>query len=251
MLPTVESLMSPDTWLALVSLCAMEVVLGIDNVIFIAILVGKLAPERRDRIRRLGIALALIARVGLLFGITWVMGLEATLFTVLNQDITGRDLILLIGGLFLIAKATNEIHNKLQGTHDDSNPNVVHATSGVVIAQIIAIDLVFSLDSVITAVGMANELWLMIVAVLVAVSVMMAFSGSITEFIDQRPTLKILALSFLMLIGVMLVADGLGRHLPKGYIYFAMAFSCCVEMINLRLRKGEPVQLKPGGLAPS
>jgi predicted tellurium resistance membrane protein TerC len=248
--PTVESLMSPDTWLALVSLCAMEVVLGIDNVIFIAILVGKLPPEKRNAIRRLGIGLALIARIGLLLGITWVMGLKATLFTVWNQDITGRDLILLIGGLFLIIKATNEIHNKLQGTHDESNPNVVHAASGVVVAQIIAIDLVFSLDSVITAVGMVDEIWLMIVAVLVAVSTMAAFSGPITNFIEDRPTLKILALSFLMLIGVMLVADGFGQHIPKGYIYFAMAFSCGVEMINLRVRKGAPIHLKPGGMAP-
>ena len=250
MFPTVEQLMSPDTWLALVSLCAMEVVLGIDNVIFIAILVGKLPPEKRDKIRRAGIGLALIARVGLLLGITWVMGLKATLFTVLNQDITGRDLILLIGGLFLILKATNEIHNKLQGTHDESNPNRVHAATSVVVMQIVGIDLVFSLDSVITAVGMVSELWLMIVAVLIAVSVMGAFSGPITRFIDTRPTLKILALSFLMLIGVMLVADGFGQHIPKGYIYFAMAFSCGVEMINLRMRKGTPVHLKPGGMAP-
>jgi predicted tellurium resistance membrane protein TerC len=249
--PTIESLLSPDTWLALVTLCAMEVVLGIDNIVFIAILVGKLPPERRAKIRRAGIGLALIARIGLLLGISWVMSLEAELFTVLNQAITGRDLILISGGLFLIVKATNEVHHKLQGAHDEQGgPTAAQATAGVVIAQIIAIDLVFSLDSVITAVGMVDEIWLMIVAVLVAVGVMLAFSEPIANFIETRPTLKILALSFLMLIGVMLVADGFGQHIPKGYIYFAMAFSLGVEMINLRLRSGTPVHLKPGGLAP-
>jgi predicted tellurium resistance membrane protein TerC len=248
--PTLESLMSPDTWLALVSLCAMEVVLGIDNIVFIAILVGKLPPEQRAKIRRAGIGLALVARIGLLLGISWVMSLEATLFTVLNQDITGRDLILIVGGLFLIGKATNEVHHKLQGAHDEHGQTPAQATAGVVIAQIIAIDLVFSLDSVITAVGMVDEIWLMIVAVLVAVTVMLLFSEPISNFIETRPTLKILALSFLILIGVMLVADGFGQHIPKGYIYFAMAFSLGVEMINLRLRSGKPVHLKPGGLAP-
>jgi predicted tellurium resistance membrane protein TerC len=242
--------MSPDTWLALVSLCAMEVVLGIDNIVFIAILVGKLPPEKRAKIRRAGIGLALIARIGLLLGISWVMGLEAELFSALGHAVTGRDLILLAGGLFLIIKATNEVHNKLQGGHEEHGPTPAHATAGVVIAQIIGIDLVFSLDSVITAVGMVDEVWLMVVAVFVAVGVMLAFSGAISTFIESRPTLKILALSFLMLIGVMLVADGLGQHIPKGYIYFAMAFSLGVEMINLRLRPGTPVHLKPGGLAP-
>jgi predicted tellurium resistance membrane protein TerC len=248
--PTLESLMSPDTWLALVSLCAMEIVLGIDNIVFIAILVGKLPPEQRAKIRTAGIGLALLARIGLLLGISWVMSLEAGLFSLLGHEFTGRDLILLAGGVFLIIKATNEVHNKLQGTHDEHGPTLAHASAGVVIAQIIAIDLVFSLDSVITAVGMVDEIWLMVVAVFVAVGVMLAFSGSISTFIESRPTLKILALSFLMLIGVMLVADGLGRHIPKGYIYFAMAFSLVVEMINLRVRPGKPVQLKSGGLSP-
>jgi predicted tellurium resistance membrane protein TerC len=249
-LPTVESLMSPDTWLALISLCAMEVVLGIDNIVFIAILVGKLPPEQRTKIRRIGIGLALVARVGLLLGISWVMGLEARLFTLFNQDVTARDLILIVGGLFLIIKATNEVHNKLQGAHEDNDPAPVQVAVGVVVAQIIAIDLVFSLDSVITAVGMVDEVWLMIVAVIVAVIVMLAFSGPIANFIESRPTIKVLALSFLMLIGVMLVADGLGQHIPKGYIYFAMAFSLGVEFINLRVRSGKPVHLKPGGLSP-
>jgi predicted tellurium resistance membrane protein TerC len=242
--------MSPDTWLALVSLCAMEVVLGIDNIVFIAILVGKLPPERRAKIQRLGIGLALIVRIGLLFGITWVMGLKAGLFTVLDHEVTGRDLILLLGGLFLIGKATSEIHNKLQGTHDENGQPLAQATAGVVILQIIAIDLVFSLDSVITAVGMVDEIWLMVVAVIVAVTVMLVFSGPISRFIENRPTLKVLALSFLMLIGVMLVADGLGQHIPKGYIYFAMAFSLGVEFVNLKVRSGKPVHLKAGGMAP-
>lgn len=240
--------MSPDTWLALVSLCAMEVVLGIDNIVFIAILVGKLPPEQRAKIQRLGIGLALVARIGLLLGISWVMGLQAGLFTVLDHEVTGRDLILLVGGLFLIIKATNEIHHKLQGTHDhDGQSTPAQVTAGVVIAQIIAIDLVFSLDSVITAVGMVDEIWLMVVAVFVAVTVMLAFSGPISRFIETRPTLKILALSFLMLIGVMLVADGLGQHIPKGYIYFAMAFSVIVELLNMRMRKRQvhdPVKLR-------
>jgi predicted tellurium resistance membrane protein TerC len=248
--PTIESLMSPDTWLALVSLCAMEVVLGIDNIVFIAILAGKLPPEKRVKIQRIGIGLALVARIGLLFGISWVMGLEAKLFSLLDHDVTGRDLILLAGGLFLIGKATNEIHHKLQGSHDEHGQSPAQVTAGAVIAQIIAIDLVFSLDSVITAVGMVDEIWLMVVAVLVAVTVMLAFSNPIAKFIETRPTLKILALSFLMLIGVMLVADGLGQHIPKGYIYFAMAFSLGVEFVNLRVRSGKPVHLKSGGLAP-
>jgi predicted tellurium resistance membrane protein TerC len=248
--PTLESLMHPDTWLALVSLCAMEVVLGIDNIVFIAILAGKLPPEQRNKIQRLGIGLALIVRIGLLFGISWVMGLKTGLFSVLDHEVTGRDLILLAGGLFLIVKATNEVHHKLQGTHDEDGQSTAQVTATAVVAQIIAIDLVFSLDSVITAVGMVDEIWLMVVAVLVAVSVMLAFANPIAKFIETRPTLKVLALSFLMLIGVMLVADGLGQHIPKGYIYFAMAFSLGVEFINLRLRSGTPVHLKSGGLAP-
>jgi predicted tellurium resistance membrane protein TerC len=248
--PTLESLMHPDTWLALVSLCAMEVVLGIDNIVFIAILAGKLPPEQRNKIQRLGIGLALIVRIGLLFGISWVMGLKAGLFSVLDHEVTGRDLILLVGGLFLIVKATNEVHHKLQGTHDEDGKSTAQVTASAVVAQIVAIDLVFSLDSVITAVGMVDEIWLMVVAVLVAVSVMLVFANPIAKFIETHPTLKILALSFLMLIGVMLVADGLGQHIHKGYIYFAMAFSLGVEFINLRLRSGTPVHLKSGGLAP-
>jgi predicted tellurium resistance membrane protein TerC len=247
MLPTVESLASPDTWIALLSLCAMEVVLGIDNIVFIAILVGKLPPEQRAPIRRLGIGLALIARLGLLLGISWVMGLKAELFSLLGFSFTGKALILLGGGLFLIAKATTEVHHKLQGGHEGHGSTPAKVAAGYVVAQIIAIDLVFSLDSVITAVGMVKEIWIMVVAVIVAVGVMLAFAGPISEFIETRPTLKILALSFLLLIGVMLVAEGLGQHIPKGYIYFAMAFSLGVELINLRVRPGAPVQLKHTG----
>ncbi|HEX2836720.1 MAG TPA: TerC family protein [Phycisphaerales bacterium] len=224
--------------IALVTLTAMEIVLGIDNIVFIAILCARLPEKERNKARVVGLALAMITRVLLLLGITWIMSLSKTaLFTlpVLNHELTGKDLVLLLGGLFLIYKATKEIHGKVEGSHED------HKTGGVakfwpVIGQIIIIDIVFSLDSVITAVGMANQIWVMVTAVIVAVLVMLLVSGRIASFIDRHPTVKMLALAFLLLIGVMLVADGLGQHVPKGYIYFAMAFSLGVEVLNMVVR---------------
>ncbi|HBS29156.1 MAG TPA: hypothetical protein DEB06_06820 [Phycisphaerales bacterium] len=238
-----------ENLLALLTLTAMEIVLGIDNIVFIAILTSKVEPAKQDRVRTLGLGLAMFFRIALLLGITWVMGLTAVLFSLFGQEFNGKDLILLAGGLFLITKATLEIHHKIEDApkgHDEPGATAgaarkagARAASGAVIAQILMIDLVFSLDSVITAVGMARALWVMIVAVVIAVGVMMAFAGRISRFIDRHPTMKMLALSFLLLIGVMLVADGLGQHIPRGYIYFAMAFSLGVEILNMRagLRK--------------
>lgn len=224
--------------IALVTLTAMEIVLGIDNIVFIAILCARLPEKERNKARVVGLALAMITRVLLLLGITWIMSLSKTaLLTlpVLNHELTGKDLVLLLGGLFLIYKATKEIHGKVEGSHED------HKAGGVarfwpVIGQIVVIDIVFSLDSVITAVGMANQIWVMVTAVIVAVLVMLLVSGRIAAFIDRHPTVKMLALAFLLLIGVMLVADGLGQHVPKGYIYFAMAFSLGVEVLNMFVR---------------
>lgn len=236
MLPGIEE---PQTWVALLSLCAMEVVLGIDNVVFISILAAKLPPEKRDSVARLGLGLALIMRIGLLFTISWIMSLTRPLVTVLEKTITGRDLILLLGGLFLIAKATNEIYTKVER---DEAEQAGEAGPGVkvwvIIAQILALDVVFSLDSVITAVGMVppDQIWVMVVAVLVSVAVMLAFAKSISSFVLAHPSVKILALAFLLLIGVLLVADGLGQKIPKGYVYFAMAFSLGIELLNLRFR---------------
>ncbi len=230
-----EALASPETWISLLTLTVLEIVLGIDNVVFIAILAGKLPESQREKARRLGLSLALITRVLLLLSITWIMGLKKELFGAFGHAFTGRDLILLAGGLFLIAKATKEIHEKLEG--DDGHVSRrVTPTFGSVIMQILLLDIVFSLDSVITAVGMARLVGVMIAAVVIAVGFMLVFSGHISRFIDRHPTLKILALSFLLLIGVVLVADGLGQHINKGYIYFAMAFSVFVEVLNLKLR---------------
>ena len=241
---------APDAnpWIALLTLSAMEIVLGVDNIVFIAILVGKIPPEKRERIRKLGIGLALVIRVGLLFTISWMMRLTEPLFVVLNEGISGRDLILLFGGLFLVAKAVHEMHAKLEGA-DETEPGKAGqaAAVGMVLAQILALDIVFSLDSVITAVGMASQLWVMVTAMIIAVGVMLVFAGKIGDFVDRHPTVKILALSFLMLIGVMLVAEGLGQHINKGYIYFAMAFALLVEVLNMRLRKvHKPVHLHAG-----
>jgi len=235
MLPGIEE---PQTWVALLSLCAMEIVLGIDNVVFISILASKLPPERRDGVSRLGLGLALIMRVGLLFTISWIMGLTRPLVTVMEKSITGRDLILLVGGLFLIAKSTNEIYSKVEREEEEAGAGGAAASVGLVIAQILALDVVFSLDSVITAVGMVppEQIWVMVVAVLVSVAVMMAFARSISGFVLAHPSVKILALAFLLLIGVLLVADGLGQKIPKGYVYFAMSFSLAVELLNLRFR---------------
>jgi predicted tellurium resistance membrane protein TerC len=236
-----------STLVTLATLTAMEIVLGVDNIVFIAILVGKVPPEQREKLRKIGIGLALIIRLGLLFAISWLMGLTATLFTVLGEGISGRDLILLCGGLFLVAKATHEMHSKLEGAEEAARspgqaPKTVNA--GLVLAQILAIDIVFSLDSVITAVGMANEVWVMMVAMVLSVGVMLVSAKGIGDFVDRHPTVKILALSFLLLIGVMLIAEGLGQKINKGYIYFAMAFSLGVELINMRFRKkAEPVKL--------
>ena len=233
---------------ALLTLTAMEIVLGVDNIVFIAILVAKLPPEKRERIRRLGIALALVIRIGLLFALSWLMRLTAPLFTVLGEEISGRDLILLVGGLFLIAKSVHEMHAKLEGPDVADAGSVPKAAAvGAVLAQILALDIVFSLDSVITAVGMASQLWVMVTAMLISVGVMLIFAGAIGNFVDRHPTVKMLALSFLLLIGVMLVAEGFGQHINKGYIYFAMAFALGVELLNMRLRKvHKPVHLHAG-----
>ncbi|MBA3314275.1 MAG: TerC family protein [Planctomycetota bacterium] len=245
---------SPAAWVALFTLVVMEIVLGIDNIIFISILASKLPAAQQNKARTLGLAAAMITRILLLLSISWIMKLEDPLFTIdlpglkLSeevQEISGRDIILLLGGLFLIGKATFEIHNKLEG-EEGGRTNVKTASFASVIVQIMILDLVFSLDSVITAVGMADDIGVMILAVVVAVGVMMVSARPVAEFVERRPTVKMLALSFLILIGVALVADGLGRHIPKGYIYFAMAFSVMVELLNLKLRKGSahPVKFK-------
>ena len=234
---------SPEGWIALLTLTVLEIVLGIDNIVFISILAGRLRKQDRARARRLGLFLAMFIRIALLVSITWVMGLTAPLFSLFRQEISGRDLILLIGGLFLIAKSTREIHENLEG--EESHGVAVAAASFVsVIVQILMLDVVFSLDSVITAVGMAEHVSIMIAAVMIAVGVMLVSSGAISDFVERHPTVKMLALSFLLLIGVSLLAEGFGQHIPKGYIYFAMAFSMFVETINLRVRgKTRPVHL--------
>jgi predicted tellurium resistance membrane protein TerC len=234
---TLELLVQPEIYFSLLTLTAMEVVLGIDNVIFIAILADKLPRAQQPVARRLGLGLALILRLGLLFAISWVMGLTSALFTVMDKGFSGRDLILLGGGLFLIGKATHEIHGKLEVSRQEADPSKGAAAFGVILVQILALDVVFSLDSVITAVGMAQHVPVMVVAMVLSVVVMLVFSGAISDFVNRHPSMKILALSFLLLIGVMLVADGLGQHIGKGYIYFAMAFSLGVETINMRVRK--------------
>jgi predicted tellurium resistance membrane protein TerC len=236
---------SPEAWISLATLSAMEIVLGIDNVVFLTILAGKLPPAQQPRARRLGLALALLTRLGLLFAITWVMGLTRELFAVAGHGFTGRDLILLGGGLFLVGKATVEIHEKLEVRHAPEAGGTGGAAFWSTVVQIGVLDIVFSLDSVITAVGMAGQLPVMVGAVVVAMAVMMVSAGSIGAFIERHPTMKILALSFLILIGVMLVAEALGRHVEKGYIYFAMAFSLGVELLNMRLRRARaaPVAL--------
>ena len=245
---------SGEAWVALATLVLLEVVLGIDNIIFISILAGKLPQHQQGKARTLGLAVAMVMRILLLLSIAWIMKLTAPLFTInlplLNlgeevREISGRGLILLLGGLFLIGKATFEIHEKLEG-EEGGRTNVGAASFASVIFQIMRLDIVFSLDSVITAVGMAEHIGVMILAVIVAVGVMMVAAGPVAEFVERHPTVKMLALSFLILIGVALVADGAGQHLPKGYIYFAMAFSLVVEMLNLRVRKvaSKPVQFK-------
>ena len=238
-----EWMTSAEGWVALLTLTLLEIVLGIDNIIFISILAGKLPRDQRERARRVGLSLAMFLRVGLLLSITWVMRLTAPLFSVVGQDISGRDLILVIGGLFLIAKSTHEIHDKLEGEDAQLSTGAV-ASFGPVIVQILLLDIVFSLDSVITAVGMAEDIAVMVLAVVIAVGVMLVSSSAIGEFVDRHPTVKMLALSFLLLIGVSLIAEGFDQPIPKGYIYFAMGFSVFVEMINLRVRaRTTPVHL--------
>lgn len=239
-----EWIASPEAWIALTTLTLLEIVLGIDNIVFISILVGRLPEAQRQRARMLGLGLAMGTRILLLLVITWIMRLQATLFGVLGVDISGRDLILIGGGLFLIAKSTLEIHDSLEGPHESAHGKAAASFLGVLV-QIALIDIVFSLDSVITAVGMAEDVAVMIIAIVIAVGVMMFSAGAIGRFVDEHPTVKMLALSFLVLIGVALIAEGIDLHIPKGYIYFAMAFSVAVEMLNLRLRgKRKPVALR-------
>ncbi len=232
-----------EMWIALGTLTALEIVLGVDNIIFISVLVGRLPQHQRNLARRLGLGLAMVARLGLLFSISLVMELTSPLFTVLNQAISGRDLILIIGGLFLLAKATHEIHNSLEGA-DEGMAAAVPAGFGMMLVQIAVLDIVFSLDSVITAVGLVDEVSVMATAIIGAVLVMMFAARPIGDFVDAHPTIKILALSFLILVGVTLMVEGFDVHVPKGYIYFAMAFSVAVEMINLRIRARTAPPLK-------
>ena len=238
-------LTEPQTWIALITLIALELVLGVDNVIFISILAGKLPAEEQPRARSTGIALAVITRVLLLLSISWVIGLTEPLFRIASFEVTGRDLILIVGGLFLLAKSTYEIHEKLEGVEGEASARVSSAFLSVII-QIMILDIVFSLDSVITAVGMVDNVWIMIVAVVAAAVVMVFTSGPISHFVEQHPTIKILALSFLLLIGFTLIVEGLHQHISKAYIYFAMGFSVFVEMLNLRLRRAStrPVDLR-------
>jgi predicted tellurium resistance membrane protein TerC len=233
----VESLLTADALLALIALTAMEIVLGIDNVVFIAILSGRLPAPRRAPARRIGLTVALVTRIGLLFAISWIMGLNAPLFSVLDYTVTGRRLTLLGGGLFLIFKATREIYDKVEASHTESGSGARGATFWLVIGQILLLDIVFSLDSVITAVGMANQIAIMVIAMVLAMLVMLVSSGPISGFVERHPSVKILALAFLLLIGVMLVAEGMGTHVDKAYIYFAMAFSLLVELLNMRYRR--------------
>jgi predicted tellurium resistance membrane protein TerC len=227
---------NPEAWIALATLTVLEIVLGIDNVVFISILAGKLPRNQQNRARRLGLGLAMIMRILLLLSLTWIIKLTAPLFTVLGEEISGRDLVLILGGLFLLFKSTREIHERLEGEEGHGSARVAPSFASVLI-QIMLLDIVFSLDSVITAVGMAEDLGVMITAVVIAVAFMMFFSRPISEFVDEHPTVKMLALSFLLLIGMALIAEGLDLHIPKGYIYFAMAFSVGVELLNLRIRR--------------
>jgi predicted tellurium resistance membrane protein TerC len=231
-----ELLTDPQAWIAFATLTALELVLGIDNIIFISILVDKLPPEKRELARRIGLFMAMFMRIGLLLLLSVIVGLVAPLFTVFGQEISGRDLILILGGLFLIWKSTGEIHQSLEG-EEEHGSSAVKATMAAIILQIMVIDLVFSLDSIITAVGMVDEVAIMIAAVITSVGLMMAFASGIGRFVSNHPSIKMLALTFLVVVGVVLMAEGMGHHIPKGYIYFAMAFSVIVEMLNIRFRK--------------
>lgn len=234
-----ELLADPQAWIALATLTALEIVLGIDNIIFISILAAKLPLAQQAKARRLGLLFALGTRVLLLFSLTWIMKLTEPLFTLMNMAFSGRDIILIAGGLFLLAKSTHEMHEKLEGD-DEHKAGVARVSFYSIVIQIAILDIVFSLDSVITAVGMVDDLRIMVAAVVIAIGVMMVFAGPISNFVERHPTVKMLALSFLLLIGITLIAEGFGQHIPKGYIYFAMAFSVFVELLNLRMRKTEP-----------
>lgn len=257
----VQLLSDPATWVSLLTLSALEVVLGIDNLVFLAILAGRLPPAQQPRARRLGLLLALATRLLLLFAISWLMGLTQELFRVLGQPFSGRDLILGAGGLFLLGKATHEIHEALEVKQVAETPSATArpARFGLVLLQIALLDLVFSLDSVITAVGMARHVAIMVAAMVIAVGVMLLFAGAVSGFVERHPTMKMLALAFLLLIGVMLLGEATGRHVERGYLYFAMAFSFVVELLNLRVRRAQqsavvlhgPHELRPPPRAPT
>lgn len=238
-----EFLTDPQMWVAFLSLTALELVLGIDNVVFISILAGKLPHEQQERARTIGLGLAILIRIALLFSLSWIIRLTEPLFTVLAQEISGRDIILLVGGLFLIGKSTHEIHDKLEGEEGRASASVKPSFTSIII-QILLLDIVFSLDSVITAVGMTDRIGVMVAAVVVAVVCMLVFAGPISQFVERHPAVKMLALSFLLLIGMTLIAEGLDQHIPKGYIYFAMAFSVFVEMLNLKFRQSRTAPVK-------
>ena len=240
-----ELLTNPETWIALLTLTTLEIVLGIDNVIFISVLVQRLPAEQRDRARYIGLGLAMGMRILLLLTLSFIAGLTAPVLTIAGFEFSWRDLILIGGGLFLIGKATHEIHQKLEGATEEVTTGAVSATFGAVIAQIMLLDIVFSLDSIITAVGMVEQRWVMVTAILVSIVFMLAFARPIGDFVERHPTVKVLALSFLIMIGLVLIADGFGQHIPKGYIYVAMAFSVFVEVINLWIRKRSRTKVAP------
>lgn len=230
-----EMLSNPDVWIAFFTLCALEIVLGIDNLIFISILAGKLPKEQQRKGRQVGLSLALLIRIGLLFSISWIMGLTSDIFSIKGMGISGRDLILILGGLFLIYKSVREIHEKMEHHEESLVPTVKKVTFQGIVTQIVLIDIVFSLDSVITAVGMADHISVMIAAVVVSMIIMMLIAKSLSDFVNRNPTIKVLALSFLLMIGTALIAEGIDFHIPKGYIYFSMAFALLVEIVNIKI----------------
>lgn len=237
-----EIFLEPESWIALLTLTFLEVVLGIDNIIFISIVTGRLPQAQQPKARNIGLMLALAFRIALLLGITWIIGFTEPIFSVGDFEVSGRDIILAVGGIFLLAKSTSEIHHKIEGA-EQSHQTAKQQSFASIIIQIILLDMVFSFDSILTAVGLTDKVLLMIIAVVISIGIMMVFAGKISNFINQHPTLQILALSFLILIGFMLIVDGLHYHVPKGYIYFAVAFSLLVEVLNMKLRKNNPVKL--------